>query len=128
MKKTFLLLFAFFFFTCASVFGQAVLKLDKKVHNFGEVMRSKPVTCQFVVTNDGDKPLVINQVIPSCGCTATEYTKEPIAPGKNGYVKLTYDAKNQFEGKFSRMAVIYSNAANSNARVRIQGIVVEDKK
>ncbi len=126
IKRLFLCVLLLFAVGISPLSADAVLTLDKKVHNFGNVLKSKPVTCSFVITNDGDQPLVIHQVVPSCGCTATEYTKEPIAPGKTGIVKLTYDAKNQFEGKFSRMASIYSNAANKAVRVRIQGVVIDD--
>jgi hypothetical protein len=43
-------------------------------------------------TNTGSTPLVISNVRGSCGCTVTDYTKEPIAPGKTGNVKATFNA------------------------------------
>ncbi len=125
-----LLLFALFLVGLgfSTVSAQSVLKLDKKTHDFGNVMRSKPVTCVFAVTNTGDKPLIINQVVPSCGCTVAIYTKEPIKPGGTGQIQLTYDGKNQFEGRFSRVASVYSNASNKLERIRVQGVLVEDEK
>ena len=59
-------------------------------HNFGKIPQGKPVTIDFTYTNDGKTPLVISNVRGSCGCTVTKYTKEPIAPGKTGFVKATF--------------------------------------
>ncbi len=129
MNRRFLsLILLFFIIGISSVSAQAVLKFDKKTHDFGKVLRSKPVMCKFIVKNEGDKPLIINQVVPSCGCTVAKYTKEPIKPGDTGFVELTYDGKNQFEGRFSRAASVYSNASNKLERLRIQGELVNDEK
>jgi pectate lyase len=43
----------------------------------------------------------------SCGCTATDYSKEPIAPGKKGYVTATYNAANM--GAFHKTVTVTAN-------------------
>ncbi|MEO6682106.1 MAG: DUF1573 domain-containing protein, partial [Ginsengibacter sp.] len=45
-----------------------------------------------IVTNISNEPLIIDQANPSCGCTVSDYTKAPIAPGKTGYIKAIYNA------------------------------------
>ena len=58
------------------------LEIDKMIHNFGEVMLDDgPVTCEFTITNKGDKPAVIYNVTTTCGCTDVEWTREPLKPG-----------------------------------------------
>ena len=36
--------------------------------------------------------MLIDQATPSCGCTVSDYTKSPIAPGKIGTITATYNA------------------------------------
>ena len=69
----------------ATASAQAEIKFDKVVHNFGNFSEKSPVQkTTFTFTNVGNKPLVINQAIASCGCTVPSYTKQPIAPGQIG--------------------------------------------
>lgn len=42
-------------------------------------------------TNTGNSPLLISDIKKSCGCTAPEWPKEPIQPGKSGQIKVVYD-------------------------------------
>ena len=78
MKKK-VLLFAMLLFCCiGQAFAQAQIKFDKVTYNFGTFSESQPVQkCTFTFTNVGDKPLVINQALASCGCTVPSYTKAP---------------------------------------------------
>ena len=73
-------------------FPVAKVNWVKETHDFGEIPKGKPVSIEFTFTNTGDEPLLIADVIPSCGCTASDYSKEPIAPGKTSDIKITYNA------------------------------------
>ena len=63
--------------------------------DFGIIKEEKgPVSTVFEVENTGNKPLLIVDISVSCGCTSTDYTKRPIAPGKKGKIKVNaYSAK-----------------------------------
>ena len=78
----------------ATASAQAEIKFEKVVHNFGTFEETAPVQkAVFTFTNVGNKPLVINQAIASCGCTVPSYTKQPIAPGHlqwKGYVPWSF--------------------------------------
>lgn len=93
MKHLFL---ALFLFASTSVFAQNkandIAKFNTEVVDFGKIKQNVPVTATYIVTNIGAAPLIIDQALPSCGCTVSDYTKAPIAPGKTGYVKVTYNA------------------------------------
>ena len=53
-----------------------VIRFDRKVHDFGDVLIAEgPVTCIFTFTNIGKQPIVIHNVISSCGCTTPEWTR-----------------------------------------------------
>lgn len=69
-----------------------IAKLNVETYNFGKIKQNVPATAIFIVTNIGKEPLLIDQATPTCGCTISDYTKSPIAPGKTGTIKATYNA------------------------------------
>jgi hypothetical protein len=71
-----------------------VAKFDTQIIDFGKVKQSVPAKGTFVITNIGKTPLIIEQANPTCGCTISDYTKEPIAVGKTGVINATYNAAN----------------------------------
>lgn len=107
--------------SCVSLMAQAVIKFEKSSIDFGKFQESKPQTCEFVFTNTGDKPLVIQQAYGSCGCTVPTVPKDPIAPGEKGVIKVTYNGKGRFAGFFKKAITVRSNASNSIVRLYIQG-------
>ena len=66
-------------------------EFDRTVYDFGNVRISDgPQSCSFQVKNTGSTPAVIYQVASSCGCTGVKWTREPIAPGAEGKISVTY--------------------------------------
>src|SRR5512141_1133386 len=95
MKKLFLL--AATFVTGFAVMAQKaddVITINADTHNFGKIKQGSPVTTFFTVTNTSDKPVVLETVVASCGCTTPEWSKEPIAPGNTSQIKVGYNAAN----------------------------------
>lgn len=86
----------------------AVCKWEKTTFDFGTVPQGKPVSVVFNFTNSGNAPLIVSAVHPSCGCTTEDYTKDIIAPGKKGFVKLTYNAA--AVGSFNKTTTVSTNA------------------
>jgi hypothetical protein len=127
MKK--ILLFALMFASSVvSVSAQAEIKFEKLVHDFGTFSEASPVVnCTFTFTNTGDKPLVINQAVASCGCTVPEYTKAPIEPGKKGEIKVTYNGTGKFPGHFKKSITVRTNGKVEMTRLYIEGTMVEKK-
>jgi hypothetical protein len=71
-----------------------VAKFNTQIIDFGKIKQSVPAKGTFIVTNIGKTPLIIEQANPTCGCTISDYTKEPIAIGKTGVINATYNAAN----------------------------------
>lgn len=57
---------------------------NKETHNFGQIEWKHPVSVQYVITNTGDKPLVLTDVDRFCACSVAQWTQTPIAPGERG--------------------------------------------
>lgn len=123
MKRFYALALAVLFY--GSIMAQPVIKFEKNIHNFGQFDKKKIQTYEFIFTNTGDEPLVIHQAYGSCGCTVPQFSTEPIQPGKKGTIKVTFNGKSQFNGKFKKSVSVRSNASNSLARVYIEGIITE---
>jgi len=109
--------------------AQAEIKFDKLTNDFGTFSEASPVvTCTFNFTNVGDKPLVINQAVASCGCTVPEYTKDPIQPGEKGSIKVTYNGKGKFPGHFKKSITVRTNGKVEMTRLYIEGTMEEKKE
>jgi len=130
MKKLFL--FTVILFTSMTlVYAQdnAEIKFDKVSHNFGTFSESDPVReCTFTFTNAGKAPLIINQAVASCGCTIPSYTKQPVAPGQKGEIKVTYNGKGKFPGHFKKTITVRTNGVPEMTRLVIEGEMTEAKQ
>lgn len=93
-----------------------------EVVDCGQVVFSKPVTAEFVLKNDGRKPLVINNVLKSCGCTEVDYPKTSIAADESFVIKAVYDAKQM--GTFTKQVCLYTNADEEPFILSMRGKVV----
>lgn len=84
------------------------IALSKSTHEFGKVKKGEQVEHVYEVTNTGTNPLIISQVKPGCGCTAPDYTKDPILPGQKGQITLKFDSAN-FDGLVNKQAEVFAN-------------------
>lgn len=91
-------------------------------YDFGKIKMGSPVLHEFTFTNKGDEPLVVSSVKASCGCTVTDFTKDPINPGQQGYVLAKYDASKV--GVFSKTVSVMSNT-DEIVVLTIRGEVVD---
>lgn len=99
------------------------LFVDKKVHDFGKILeKNGKVSHTFIFTNTTKLPIIINGTHSGCGCTSSEYAKEPIKPGKTGEVTVTYNPAHR-PGFFSKEIVVYFNNGKEFTRIWIKGSV-----
>lgn len=89
----------------------------------GEIPQGTPKVINYEFTNTSSKPVLITNVQGSCGCTATDYTKEPIAPGKTANVKATYNAANK--GVFTKTVTVTTSAETTPKVLTFKGVVIE---
>ncbi len=59
----------------------------------GAITEGEKIEISYRFKNTGDQPLVIKEVRPSCGCTVAEKPLEPVAPGKEGYIKALFNSE-----------------------------------
>ncbi len=104
--------------------GKAEMTFPETVHDFGTVKENGgPVSVEFSFTNTGDANLVVYDATAECGCTTPEYPKAPIAPGKTGNIKVTYNPLGR-PGIFEKVITVRSNGKKGKLRLKIRGTVV----
>ncbi len=99
----------------------ADIKLDKTVHDYGNIKQGDNGECEFKFINNGKEPLVISNCMGSCGCTVPQCPKEPILPGKSGVIKVKYDT--QRVGPIYKTVTINSNAKSGTQTISIKGSI-----
>jgi len=105
-----------------------VISWAEMKYDFGNIKEADgPTTHKFIFTNTGNEPLVITNVRPSCGCTTSDYTKEPIMPNAKGYVSATYNPQGR-PGPFNKSITITTNCNPETTTIRITGKVIEREK
>lgn len=100
------------------------INFDKVVHDYGTILKNSDGTCEFKFTNDGKEPLILSRPKSSCGCTVPTWPKQPILPGKNDAIKVTYSTNRV--GPFNKTVTVYSNASNNPIKLQIKGKVVNE--
>lgn len=107
----------------AASWAQPRITFTSESHDFGQIPEEGgKVRHTFTFTNTGDKPLIINGVNASCGCTTPAWTRQKIAPGQEGFVAAEYNPMNR-PGAFNKSLTVGSNAVNSRMILRIIGQV-----
>ncbi|MDE6443798.1 MAG: DUF1573 domain-containing protein [Muribaculaceae bacterium] len=100
----------------------------KSTYDFGMVKEDGgPVSCEFTINNDGKGNLVVIDAKADCGCTRPEFPQAPIAPGKSGKVKVTYNPLGR-PGSFEKVVTLKTNGSTSKIRLKIRGTVTPRNK
>ena len=124
MKKiSFFLFFLFSFLASKAQTGAAandVLQVKETEFDFGKIPQGKPVFHYFEIINTGNKPLKLDNVQASCGCTTPEWSKDEIAPKASSKIKVGYNAAN--DGYFEKFVTITYNG-NQTKQIKIKGSV-----
>jgi len=98
------------------------IKFDKLTYDYGTLKQGANGDCEFKFKNIGKEPLILSNVVASCGCTTPSWPKEPIMPGKSSVIKVHYDT--QRLGTISKTITVMSNASNDNVKLSIAGNIL----
>jgi molybdopterin-biosynthesis enzyme MoeA-like protein len=73
--------------------SRTTMSFDRMKHDFGKVIEDSENRTTFIVKNSGKKPLIIESVSASCGCTTPTKPEKPIAPGKSDQIEVVFHPK-----------------------------------
>ncbi len=84
------------------------MKFDSDIHDFGTIPEGPSAEHEFVFTNTGKEPIIIQRAQASCGCTTPSYSKDPILPGKKGSLKAAYGTQGR-PNAFTKTITVFTN-------------------
>lgn len=96
-------------------------------YDFGMIRKGDKFVTSFYFKNTGTQPLQLLQVQTSCGCTASDWPTEAIAPNATSEITVTFDsnAKGDLLGKQNKILLVISNAVNKEEKLYLKGEVVK---
>ncbi|HEV7348669.1 DUF1573 domain-containing protein [Telluribacter sp.] len=95
---------------------------DSASFDFGTIKEGDIVEKKFRFRNEGEFPLIINNVTASCGCTIPEWPREPIAPNEEASILVRFNTKGK-PGPQVKTVTVYANTEPALSELRLQGIV-----
>lgn len=106
--------------------GEAQIVFTEKTFDFGVIKENNgAVSHEFEFTNTGDGNLLILKATAECGCTRPTFPEKPVAPGKKGKLKVTYNPSGR-PGGFDKVVTVTTNGSPRKVRLKVRGTVVKD--
>jgi predicted methyltransferase len=97
--------------------------VNKMEHDFGNVKAETDNFAEFIVTNTGGKPLIIEDVKASCGCTTPVKPEKPIAPGKTDKIKVKFHPGAEQLNEIRKTVTIVANTEPRITTVSVRAFV-----
>ena len=101
----------------------AQVTFETMEHDFGKIREGEKVTYRFKLKNTGTVPLKITDVKPSCGCTASDYTRSPVPPGGEGFIEVVFDSQGH-PGTLQKTVTVSANTNPPAHVLRFKGEVI----
>jgi hypothetical protein len=95
-------------------------------HEFGTVKEDNKHLYNFVVTNTGKKPLFIQDVKASCGCTTPKKPEKAIAPGKSDVIAVEFHPKVGQLGRQDKTVTVMANTNPGMVVLKIGADVIKN--
>ena len=96
------------------------MSFDKTVHDYGKVIVDTDNKAFFTVTNTGTKPLIIENVAASCGCTTPKKPEKPIPPGKSDRIEVVFHPR---DGQLDAQEKTITVFANTDSKIEVLKIM-----
>jgi len=105
-----------------------MIKWKDTLINFGTIQAHDSVHLEFKFTNVGETLLFVFGTRTTCGCTITDSPREPLQPGKSGFIHITFKSGNQ-TGEINKRIVVVTNTKNGHhSNLFIRGKIMQPGK
>lgn len=135
MKRVFIYMAIVAALCCTNLYGQGskspeagIVEFNEKIHDFGDVLEKDGILkYRFEFLNISKNPVVVHNVVSSCGCTTPSWSKEPILPSNKGYIDVEY-SNDQGPYPFDKTLTVYISGVSKPVVLRIRGTVHQSEK
>ncbi|MCS7074753.1 MAG: DUF1573 domain-containing protein [Bacteroidia bacterium] len=88
-----------------------------------------PLKYEFKFKNTGLGDVVLKDIKASCGCTTPSWSKEPVAPGKEGSIVASFDPLNR-PGYFNKSLTVTADVGGEEKIIilKISGEIIPKPK
>jgi hypothetical protein len=104
--------------------GMPSIEFEALIYDFGDITQGEKVSYTFAYTNGGDANLILQSATAGCGCTVPKWNKDPLRPGKKGFVEVVFDSSGR-KGKQIKRVTIKTNGDPAVVTLQIQANIVE---
>lgn len=96
----------------ATVEGGRIMQFDARQIDAGRLNEEDaPSNYVFRWHNAGDKPIVVTRVQTTCGCAVATFDRQPILPGDEGRITVTYHPKGH-PGSIQRRIFVFTQLSD----------------
>lgn len=99
------------------------IRIEQDTIDLGTVRYGEKKQIAFHIRNTGDVPLLIRDVRPSCGCTNAQWKKQPVKPGEEVEISITFEPNSL--GQFMKSVDVLCNTLQQFSKLNIIGYVVQ---
>lgn len=111
-----------------STAAQSKLQFSQTEFDYGQVKEDGgAVTARFEARNTGSEPVVVLEVMTSCGCTTPYFERKPIAAGETFGLEIRYDPMNR-PGRIDRDIFVRASDSDKDIKLHITGRVMPRQK
>lgn len=103
-----------------------VVKIQQRIIDLGKLTKGDLAEFNFIITNEGDHNLTLNNVEPECHCTVASWEKSGIKPGDSTIITVIYDTK--YLGHFQKLLRVDANISDSPLTLILRGEVLNEIK
>lgn len=100
----------------------ARLEFEQTLIDWDTIRQGQNFDATFRFVNQGNRPALISEVRTSCGCTATDYSSDPIPPGGRSEIKVTFNSFGR-EGYQKKSINVIGNTFPPRTLLYLQGFV-----
>ena len=118
ITRVFKLLICKTFILVAAASAEPSFVTPETKYNFNSVRQGQLVEHGFLLKNEGDSPLTIEQIHSSCGCLATIVDTKSIPAQESTLLKVTFDTTG-FAGQKTKSVRVYTNDTKHSSELFI---------
>lgn len=104
-------------------YSQKSVKFQQPEADLGTIIDNQGVVDhQFTFTNQTSRPVLVDKVTASCGCTSIDWSADPVNSGDNGFVIVQFDPNNR-PGPFEKHVIVNFKDYPDSVQLTIKGFV-----
>ena len=90
----------------------ARFKFTEYSYDFGVLVEGEKVAHNFKFKNIGGTDLIITSASSTCGCTISNYPKEPVKPGEEASIEVIFDSSGKMGIQHKRITLLANTIPN----------------